>query len=258
MSLEGLDGGNCGIACTADGSLLAVSNQLSYTITMYSSADGALVRTFGVKGAGEGEFDSPRGLLFTPTPASSLLVAEDDNLRVQEVSVTGEHLRFIGVGVIDGPIVSVALCGDTLAVGKGYEASGDQIMLFCFSTGACVWCGSSWWTVHRTCLYSFDVVLASGALLSSFASYGSEPGEISTATGVTASVFATLSVDTVIPYAYRTYMIVVCSSLLATLGACSLFLFFRPLRPAQKCCHTAPVSIVCVETVPVLRDVVPV
>lgn len=55
-------------------------------------------------------FQRPRHLCFSPPAYSSpsslrLLVAEDGARRVQEVSVEGgEHIRYIGKGIIDGSI----------------------------------------------------------------------------------------------------------------------------------------------------------
>ena len=70
---------------------------------VYSLADGSLVRSFGGKGTGKGQFDWYFGGLCT-TPRGTLLVADSYNNRVQEVSLDdGSWVRFVGEGVLQEP-----------------------------------------------------------------------------------------------------------------------------------------------------------
>ena len=70
---------------------------------VYSLSDGRLLRSFGGKGSGKGQFDWAAGGLCM-TPRGTLLVAERVNNRLQEVDVDdGSWVRFVGVGVLRKP-----------------------------------------------------------------------------------------------------------------------------------------------------------
>lgn len=84
------------LAKLADGTeVLAVSDWKDCCITVYGLPAGAEVRTFGCKGSGRGQFHCPRRICASPD--GTLLVAEDENRRIQEITVEGEHRRFIGM-----------------------------------------------------------------------------------------------------------------------------------------------------------------
>ena len=89
---------NHGLAVSPDSAHMVASHS-DHSLSMYSLPGGEHIRTFGSEGAGEGQFKSPAKLCFSA--AGNILVAERDNKRVQEVTLTGDHVRFIGFGVID-------------------------------------------------------------------------------------------------------------------------------------------------------------
>lgn len=106
------------------------------TLSVYSLPGGEHIRTFGSEGSGKGQFDYPCKLCFTI--AGNILVAEHYSKRMQEVTVTGEHVRFMGVGVIDAGIWSMATNDELIAFGKWGNASSKRIVMFDAVTGAFV------------------------------------------------------------------------------------------------------------------------
>ena len=113
-----------------------VASHINDTLSVYSLPGGAHVRTFGRGGAGEGQFNRPAKLCFSV--AGNILVAECDNKRVQEVTLTGDHVRFIGVGVIEDKIWGIAANAELIVVGKYNCTSNNRIMMFDAVTGAFV------------------------------------------------------------------------------------------------------------------------
>lgn len=91
---------------SVDGRHLAVSNFNTDMITVYSTADGSVVTEFGGRGSAHGQFNYPEKMCITPR--NTLLVAEFDNNRVQEVTLAGEHIRFIGEGMYPHDVGSLA------------------------------------------------------------------------------------------------------------------------------------------------------
>lgn len=124
--------GNCGVAISPDGNVFAVSNYENQYIYIHSAADGSFIRSFGGHGAEPGEFDEVAKLCFAPN--GHLLVAEDENARVQELTVSGEVVRIIGVGHIHGSVFGLAADDRYIIVGKDDE--GPQLYLFSSSDGA--------------------------------------------------------------------------------------------------------------------------
>jgi hypothetical protein len=75
-----------------------------HLLHVYSLLDGSLVRTMGVKGSGKGEFHYDSGGLCVGPDGDSVLVAEKDNDRVQQVWIAdGSWARFVGQGVLKKP-----------------------------------------------------------------------------------------------------------------------------------------------------------
>ena len=126
---------NHGLAISPDGTHMVVSHS-NHRLTVYSLPGGVLVRTFGGKGSGRGQFEFPSKLCFGVT--GNILVVEEWNKRVQEVALTGDHVRFIGVGVIDDRIGSIAANAELIVVGKYGNESDNRIMMFDAVTGAFV------------------------------------------------------------------------------------------------------------------------
>ena len=77
------------------GDRMAATNTDRSTVTVFD-LDGVRLHTFGKDGTGPGEFWFPATLCAHPN--GNLLVREFGNERVQEVTWTGEHVRFIYTG----------------------------------------------------------------------------------------------------------------------------------------------------------------
>ena len=137
-----------GIAVSPDCAHIVASHS-DHTLSVYSLPCGDHIRTFGSEGAGKGQFDWPAMLCFSV--AGNILVAEYSNKRVQEITLTGDHVRFIGEGMIDDPIWGIAANAELIVVGK----------FACFSTNR---------------IMMFDAV--SGAFVRAFGDYGDVPGQL--------------------------------------------------------------------------------
>ncbi len=83
--------------------LVIVSDNHTMQLQMYSLSDGALVRSVGTKGKDKAQFHFPDyggGLCVSPD-GDSVLVADEDNHRVQQVQVVdGSWVRYVGAGII--------------------------------------------------------------------------------------------------------------------------------------------------------------
>ena len=124
------------------GDFMAISNVYTNAITVYDLVTSAKVRTFGGLGSAKGQFHYPGNLCGLPD--GSLLVAEGVNKRLQQVTLEGEHVRFIGEGAFDSFIIGLATNGVLIAVGKvdwgmgGRKCLDNRIMLFSVVTGLLV------------------------------------------------------------------------------------------------------------------------
>jgi hypothetical protein len=84
--------------------LVIVSDYDTKQLHMHSLADGSLVRSVGSKGSGNGEFNFGCGGLCVSPDGDSVLVAEKNNNRGQQVRIVdGSWVRFVGEGVLDRP-----------------------------------------------------------------------------------------------------------------------------------------------------------
>ena len=124
---------NNGFAISPDGANMVVSHG-NHTLSVYSLPGGEHIRTFGNEGAGEGQFNWPAKVCFSAE--GSILVAESLNRRVQEMTLSGDHVRFIGVGVIDDNIWGIAANAELIVVGKYDCTSNNRIMMFDAVAGA--------------------------------------------------------------------------------------------------------------------------
>jgi DNA-binding beta-propeller fold protein YncE len=89
-----------GVAYDPIADRLYVADSGAHHVVVFS-ASGQLIQTFGTKGSGEGQFNSPTHL--TLTPERQLLVTDALNFRVQAFDATGQFLWKIGrVGVGSG------------------------------------------------------------------------------------------------------------------------------------------------------------
>ena len=81
----------------------------------YALSSGALLRSFGDRGAAPGQFGvSPALGGLAASCNDTVLVAEDVNSRLQEVDDHGGHVRFVGVGRLGRP-TGVAADADVVA-----------------------------------------------------------------------------------------------------------------------------------------------
>ena len=126
---------NCGSAISPDGAHMVTSHD-NHTLSVHSLSGGEHIRTFGCRGAGEGQFDRPGKMCFSAD--GNILVAEQLNKRVQQVTLTGDHVRFIGVGVIDDSVWGIAANAELIVTGKYDGTSNKRIMMFDAVTGALV------------------------------------------------------------------------------------------------------------------------
>jgi DNA-binding beta-propeller fold protein YncE len=150
--------GECphGVAVTLDGLHLVVSNFFSDSISVYSMDTGDCITTFGSLGSGTGQFNNPSRIC--ATPRGTILVSDSGNKRLQEVTITGEHIRCIGESHLDSDgVLGMSMQGDIVAVGKHVGSTDGRILLFSYS---------------------------SGALIRKFGSYGSGEGQIEIVYGI--------------------------------------------------------------------------
>ena len=126
---------NNGLAISPDGVHMVTSHS-NHTLSVYSLPGGEHLRPFGSEGIGKGQFCWPAGLCYSV--AGNILVAEQGNKRVQEVTLTGNHVRFIGAGVINDFIWGIAANAELVVVGKHGDVSNNRIMMFDAVTGALV------------------------------------------------------------------------------------------------------------------------
>ena len=122
-----------GVAISPDGAHMVASHD-DCTLSVYSVPVGEHIRTFGSKGTNKGQFKYPAKLCFSVT--GNVLVAEFANKRVQEVTLTGAHVRFVGVGVIDEDIWGIAANAELIVVGKWGGTSNNRVMMFDAASGA--------------------------------------------------------------------------------------------------------------------------
>lgn len=135
-----------GVAASAD--MIAVSLQDSaHQILLLDCITGDLIRSFGEDGRAEGYLTGNFGTRFTPD-GGHILIAETGNCRLSLFTLSGEFVRCVGVGVVDGPFDC------------DFASNGDIVV-------------SDW----DTC--SVYVFSPDGALLRSFGSCGDDEPSVS-------------------------------------------------------------------------------
>jgi len=139
---------NASMTITRDGVFFIVANGHTDVLSVYRTRDGAFIRSFGGRGGAPGLFHAVSSLCMTPH--DTILVA--DWTRVQEVTLEGTHVKYIGLEHITFPPLSVAIHGDEIVVGRFGAPNGDFGCVLFFS--------------H-----------ASGALIRRFGVYGTSPGQ---------------------------------------------------------------------------------
>ena len=116
--------GNLGIAVSVDGSRLALSHG-NCTISVYGLPTGTFLSTLGSPGDREGEFSHLGKLCFAAN--GNILATEGANMRVQEVTLTGAHVRAYSLKATGGPGGSAA-CGvpSTVAANEAVVVVGTR------------------------------------------------------------------------------------------------------------------------------------
>ena len=107
VNFDGRMGQPWGIAFSKDG-MWAVADQSNHCVYIFDGQD-QLVRKFGSKGNGCGQFDSPAGLAFVDDDIKFLYVVCRYNHRVQKLTINGEYLfqfgnKGAGCGQLDCPL----------------------------------------------------------------------------------------------------------------------------------------------------------
>jgi sugar lactone lactonase YvrE len=100
----------------ANGAVVVASEGDTHRVTVFNRGDGAVARTFGSHGSGDGELDYPQGLCFM-SGGRRVAVADNHNNRVSVFSVEdGSFIRHIGAGVLECPVGVACSVADELVV----------------------------------------------------------------------------------------------------------------------------------------------
>ena len=135
---------------------VAVSRS-DHTVSVFAlhSGRGTAVHcvTFGRPGQGLAQFGLPARICFTV--AGHILVGENYNHRVQEVTVAGAHVRFVGTGIVDSRVGGLAANHKFIVVAKQFLCLSDFVFIFDAVTGALLQSfGENSMDPHRKC-YGF-------------------------------------------------------------------------------------------------------
>ena len=129
--------GSYGVVVALDGLHLAVSNFDTHSLSVYSTDTVGRILTFGSYGSGAGQFHHPSRMC--ATPRGTILVSEYGNKRLQEVTWTGEHVRFFDEGHFDGgSVFGLRMQGDVVAVGKHGSGIDERVVLLSYSSGVLI------------------------------------------------------------------------------------------------------------------------
>ena len=104
--------------------LVYVADGDNHRIAVFSQ-EGELVRAFGSKGKGKGEFDLPIGLATSPD-GHHLYVSEQGNHRVQVFTLEGQFVREFGTGQFKRPGLAVTSDGSVLVA----DRDNDRVAVF--------------------------------------------------------------------------------------------------------------------------------
>ena len=118
-----------GLAVNSSATRMAVTSYNGNKVYVYRLPDGALSREVGGLGTDPGKFNNPFRCCFAP--GDNILVAEFGNKRLQELTPTGDHRRFI----TPVPGAFSVCCNGTL-IGVGVD--GSKVQLYNYFSGALV------------------------------------------------------------------------------------------------------------------------
>ena len=149
---------NVGITVSLDGKFFVVAQSIFHRLVVYCVETGLRILRIGRRGCAPLEFCYPNHMCTTLN--NTILVSDSHNKRIQEVTWTGKHVGFIGVGLFDENICGICTHDDIVIVGKYLGVADGRIVLFRYSSGECIF---------------------------SFGLFGTRPGELSSITGITVS-----------------------------------------------------------------------
>lgn len=89
--VENVTGKACGLAVSGDGRMVAIGDFVKNRIILVSLPCGTVLRCIGKPGKNPGEFCRIWALCFAPN--GNLLVSDNGNKRIQELTLTGDHVR---------------------------------------------------------------------------------------------------------------------------------------------------------------------
>jgi DNA-binding beta-propeller fold protein YncE len=114
-----------GVCANADVVVVAEASP-AHRVAVFRRSDGALLRRFASHGSGDGQLKYPHGLCFT-CGDRHVAIADTDNCRVSVLSVDGEFIRHVGVGVLEHPHGVACSAFDELVVA---DTGNDRVVVF--------------------------------------------------------------------------------------------------------------------------------
>ena len=124
------------ISVAPDGAHFAVS-QSNTSVSVYSLPDARFVRRLQFSSRSP-EFTHATKVCFSAT--GTLLVPDNDSKRIHEVTMTGEHVRYIGGRVIDSAVSAITATVEVVVIVTCGTAGKDsrRVMVFDAATGSLV------------------------------------------------------------------------------------------------------------------------
>lgn len=148
-------GKHAGLAISPDGLLVVHSNPSKNYIVVRHLPHGEFLGVWGKKGSGYGQFNKPCRICFSPGSCDTVLVADANNKRVQEIRVRdGTSVRCIGTGLFKTQVYSV----DVSPTGIMVAGERSTIHVFKYSSGERTECISTGqpWHIPMLRIASFD------------------------------------------------------------------------------------------------------
>jgi DNA-binding beta-propeller fold protein YncE len=145
------------VGVCADDDVIVVSEHSAHRVSVFNRCDGALARRVGCQGSGDGQLYFPGGLCFM-SGHRHVAIADYHNDRVSVLSVEGEFVRHVGVGVLRRPSGVACSAFDELVV-----ADTDSRRVVVFSASGVMLhtmgCGTfSGVAVHGGTIFAQDLV----------------------------------------------------------------------------------------------------
>lgn len=138
---------NYGLAINPSRTMMAVASWSDNSVSLYTFPQGSLIRTIGA--SRNGQFRCPFNVAFY---GQNLLVSEDDNKRIQEVTLEGKVVRYIGTGYINDRIYPLIVDGDTIITAS---ANSRLLRIIDYPTGALL----RWFDIHVGAGHCFSICL---------------------------------------------------------------------------------------------------